>query len=103
MLQRQEMFKDIHFGVLGRQFGQVGADVVALVVEFVTADAGGGFEELLADDETTEPTQHPKLRVAKTSGQQADRANGRSFSRRRALDRRQRRAVCFRLSERTAA
>ena len=29
------------------------------------------FEELLADDETTEPTQHPKLRVAKTSGQQA--------------------------------
>ncbi len=29
------------------------------------------FEELLADDETTEPTSHPKLRVAKTSGQQA--------------------------------
>ena len=29
------------------------------------------FEELLADDEITEPTQHPKLRVAKTSGQQA--------------------------------
>ena len=29
------------------------------------------FEELLADDETTEPTQHPKLRVAKASGQQA--------------------------------
>ncbi len=29
------------------------------------------FEELLADDETTEPTQHPKLRVAKSSGQQA--------------------------------
>ena len=29
------------------------------------------FEELLANDETTEPTQHPKLRVAKTSGQQA--------------------------------
>ena len=29
------------------------------------------FEELLADDETTEPTPHPKLRVAKTSGQQA--------------------------------
>lgn len=27
------------------------------------------FEELLADDETTEPTPHPKLRVAKTSGQ----------------------------------
>lgn len=26
------------------------------------------FEELLADDETTEPTPHPKLRVAKTSG-----------------------------------
>ena len=29
------------------------------------------FEELLADDETTQPTLHPKLRVAKTSGQQA--------------------------------
>ncbi len=29
------------------------------------------FEELLADDETTEPTPHPKLRVAKTSGLQA--------------------------------
>ncbi|MES1980467.1 nucleoside-diphosphate sugar epimerase/dehydratase [Polaromonas sp.] len=29
------------------------------------------FEELLADDETTEPTPHPKLRVAKTSGEQA--------------------------------
>jgi FlaA1/EpsC-like NDP-sugar epimerase len=29
------------------------------------------FEELLADDETTVPTPHPKLRVAKTSGQQA--------------------------------
>jgi FlaA1/EpsC-like NDP-sugar epimerase len=29
------------------------------------------FEELLADDETTEPTQHPKLRVAKSSGLQA--------------------------------
>ncbi|WP_421956076.1 polysaccharide biosynthesis protein [Polaromonas sp.] len=29
------------------------------------------FEELLANDETTEPTPHPKLRVAKTSGQQA--------------------------------
>jgi FlaA1/EpsC-like NDP-sugar epimerase len=27
------------------------------------------FEELLADDETTEPTPHPKLRVAKTGGQ----------------------------------
>jgi FlaA1/EpsC-like NDP-sugar epimerase len=26
------------------------------------------FEELLADDETTEPTPHPKLRIAKTSG-----------------------------------
>nr|WP_238344125.1 nucleoside-diphosphate sugar epimerase/dehydratase [Ramlibacter lithotrophicus] len=26
------------------------------------------FEELLADDETTEPTPHPKLRVAKTNG-----------------------------------
>ncbi|MEP6791942.1 MAG: polysaccharide biosynthesis protein, partial [Ramlibacter sp.] len=30
------------------------------------------YEELLADDETTEPTPHPKLRVAKTSGQQTD-------------------------------
>ena len=30
------------------------------------------FEELLADDETTEPTPHPKLRVAKTSGQRPD-------------------------------
>ena len=29
------------------------------------------FEELMADDETTEPTPHPKLRVAKTSGHQA--------------------------------
>ena len=29
------------------------------------------FEELLANDETTIPTPHPKLRVAKTSGQQA--------------------------------
>ncbi|MBX3586603.1 MAG: polysaccharide biosynthesis protein [Ramlibacter sp.] len=28
------------------------------------------YEELLADDETTEPTPHPKLRIAKTSGQQ---------------------------------
>jgi FlaA1/EpsC-like NDP-sugar epimerase len=28
------------------------------------------YEELLADDETTEPTPHPKLRVARTSGQQ---------------------------------
>jgi FlaA1/EpsC-like NDP-sugar epimerase len=28
------------------------------------------FEELLASDETSEPTPHPKLRVAKTSGQQ---------------------------------
>jgi FlaA1/EpsC-like NDP-sugar epimerase len=26
------------------------------------------FEELLADDETTEPTPHPKLRIAKTNG-----------------------------------
>jgi len=26
------------------------------------------FEELLASDETTEPTPHPKLRVAKTNG-----------------------------------
>ncbi|MBI2770098.1 MAG: polysaccharide biosynthesis protein [Burkholderiales bacterium] len=30
------------------------------------------YEELLADDETTEPTPHPKLRVAKTAGQQPD-------------------------------
>ncbi len=31
------------------------------------------YEELLADDETTEPTPHPKLRVAKTAGHhQAD-------------------------------
>jgi len=30
------------------------------------------FEELLADDETTEPTPHPKLRVAKTAGLPAD-------------------------------
>ncbi|RYX97860.1 MAG: polysaccharide biosynthesis protein [Comamonadaceae bacterium] len=29
------------------------------------------YEELLADDETTEPTPHPKLRIAKTSGVQA--------------------------------
>jgi len=29
------------------------------------------YEELLADDETSEPTPHPKLRVAKTSGEQA--------------------------------
>ena len=29
------------------------------------------FEELLANDETTEPTPHPKLRVAKQSGRQA--------------------------------
>ena len=29
------------------------------------------YEELLADDETTEPTPHPKLRIAKTSGLQA--------------------------------
>ena len=28
------------------------------------------FEELMADDETTEPTPHPKLRVAKSSGHQ---------------------------------
>ncbi|MEO7548659.1 MAG: nucleoside-diphosphate sugar epimerase/dehydratase [Ramlibacter sp.] len=28
------------------------------------------FEELLADDETSVPTPHPKLRVAKTSGEQ---------------------------------
>jgi FlaA1/EpsC-like NDP-sugar epimerase len=26
------------------------------------------YEELLANDETTEPTPHPKLRVAKTNG-----------------------------------
>ena len=30
------------------------------------------YEELLADDETTEPTPHPKLRIAKTSGQPPD-------------------------------
>jgi FlaA1/EpsC-like NDP-sugar epimerase len=30
------------------------------------------YEELLADDETTEPTPHPKLRIAKTSGAQPD-------------------------------
>ena len=30
------------------------------------------YEELLADDETTEPTPHPKLRVAKTSEQLPD-------------------------------
>jgi FlaA1/EpsC-like NDP-sugar epimerase len=30
------------------------------------------YEELLADDETTEPTPHPKLRVAKGSGQLPD-------------------------------
>jgi FlaA1/EpsC-like NDP-sugar epimerase len=30
------------------------------------------YEELLADDETTEPTPHPKLRVAKSSGQMTD-------------------------------
>ena len=29
------------------------------------------FEELLASDETTEPTPHPKLRVAKTAAQQS--------------------------------
>ena len=29
------------------------------------------FEELLANDETTEPTPHPKLRIAKSSGLQA--------------------------------
>lgn len=32
------------------------------------------FEELLADGETTEPTPHPKLRIAKTGEQQADAA-----------------------------
>src|SRR6185369_2798261 len=30
------------------------------------------YEELLADDESTVPTPHPKLRVAKTSGQMPD-------------------------------
>ena len=30
------------------------------------------YEELLADDETTEPTPHPKLRVAKTSAPGSD-------------------------------
>lgn len=34
------------------------------------------FEELLADDETTEPTPHPKLRIAKTSGEQAVHIQG---------------------------
>ena len=29
------------------------------------------YEELLADDETTEPTPHPKLRVARVSGLQS--------------------------------
>jgi FlaA1/EpsC-like NDP-sugar epimerase len=33
------------------------------------------FEELLADDETTEPTPHPKLRIAKTSGPLPDIAD----------------------------
>ncbi|MFT4195844.1 polysaccharide biosynthesis protein, partial [Ottowia sp.] len=32
------------------------------------------YEELLADDETTEPTPHPKLRVAKVPGAAADAA-----------------------------
>ena len=32
------------------------------------------FEELLADDETTEPTPHPKLRVAKVAAAAADAA-----------------------------
>ena len=30
------------------------------------------FEELLADDETSVPTPHPKLRVAKAAGQAPD-------------------------------
>jgi FlaA1/EpsC-like NDP-sugar epimerase len=30
------------------------------------------YEELLADDETTEPTPHPKLRIAKTNGSLPD-------------------------------
>ncbi len=30
------------------------------------------YEELLADDETTEPTPHPKLRIAKSAGQRLD-------------------------------
>ncbi len=30
------------------------------------------YEELLANDETTEPTPHPKLRVAKTASQSLD-------------------------------
>jgi len=30
------------------------------------------YEELLADDETTEPTPHPKLRIAKTASQPLD-------------------------------
>ena len=32
------------------------------------------YEELLADDETTEPTPHPKLRIAKTGDAQLDAA-----------------------------
>ena len=32
------------------------------------------YEELLADDETTEPTPHPKLRVAKVAPVAADAA-----------------------------
>jgi FlaA1/EpsC-like NDP-sugar epimerase len=32
------------------------------------------YEELLADDETTEPTPHPKLRVAKVAPAGADAA-----------------------------
>ena len=47
----EDVFEHIDFGVLGRQFGQIRADVVALIVELVTANAGGGFEELLADFE----------------------------------------------------
>ena len=39
------------FGILRRQLGQIRADVVALAVELVTANTGGGFEELLADGE----------------------------------------------------
>ncbi|MBK6613251.1 nucleoside-diphosphate sugar epimerase/dehydratase [Ottowia sp.] len=34
------------------------------------------YEELLADDETTEPTPHPKLRVAKVAPVAADAAQG---------------------------
>ena len=40
------------------------------------------YEELLADDETTEPTPHPKLRVAKTAGQLLGHRGGDALDRR---------------------